>query len=175
MTLRRFMTIAIAVMLIGTHVAMALSTYDIEWAENAGGSASEQYNSVTAVADGYVAVGYSYSNDAPWGNNGDNDAIIVKYDLNGNVVWAENAGGNYDDHYYSVTAVADGYVAVGYSWSTDAIWGNNGGGDAIIVKYDLSGNVVWAENAGGSASEYYESVTAEAGGELGGGSVSCYE
>jgi hypothetical protein len=105
------------------------------WAENAGGSGRDYYESVTAVADGYVAVGSSDSTDAIWGNNGGSDAIIVKYDLNGNVVWVENAGGSASDRYDSVTAVADGYVVVGSSYSTDALWGNNGSTDAIIVKY----------------------------------------
>ena len=130
----------------------------IAWSHNAGGTHLDRFNSVIVIDDGYIAVGYSRSTDAIWGNNGSDDAIIVKYDLDGTVVWSFNAGGSGYEEYSSVSSTSDGYIAVGYSTSTDTIWGNNGGTDAVIVKYDLDGTVLWSHNVGGSGYDQYTSV-----------------
>ena len=55
--------------------------------------------------------GFSYSVDAPWGNNGLGDAIIVKYDFCGNMIWTENFGGEGVDIFQSVATAHDGFVA----------------------------------------------------------------
>ncbi|MCL2032223.1 MAG: hypothetical protein FWH45_00050 [Methanomassiliicoccaceae archaeon] len=149
---------------------------DVVWAKNFGGSGTDYFESVTAVSDGFVAVGYSSGNsfgNGDWAGvtgKGNVDAIVVKYDNNGDVVWAKNFGGSHDDRYYSVVAVSDGVVAVGYSsgnsfgngdWAGVASKGNV---DGIIVKYDNNGDVVWAKNSGDMKNNMYYSVTAVPGG-----------
>jgi len=145
---------------------------NVQWKKNFGGNAADYYRSVTAVSDGFVVVGYSASDSFGNGDwtgvtgKGDVDAIIVKYDKAGNVQWKRNFGGNANNYYYSVTAVSDGFVAVGHSYSGS--FGNGdwtgvsgkGGVDAIVVKYDNAGNVQWKKNYGGNAGDYYSSVTA---------------
>jgi len=145
---------------------------NVGWKSNFGGRDDDYFNSVIAVPDGTVAVGYS-----KWSsfNTGDwegiagqlnADAIIVKYDNAGNVVWKKNFGGSNDDVYYSVMAVSDGIVAVGYSAEYSFNAGDwtgitaKGGYDAVIVKYDNNGNVVWKKNFGGSSVDYYYSIVA---------------
>ena len=73
-----------------------------------------------------------------------NDAIIVKYDANSNMLWKRNFGGGSGDNFYSVVSAPDGgSVAVGYSYinNTGDLIGitGKGGIDAIIVKYDDDG------------------------------------
>jgi len=92
------------------------------------------------------------------------DMFIVKYDTNGNVVWAKSAGGvgingtnttcvGVD---IAVDANENPYVT-GYFYGPDIIFGSDTlinvagiGNDMFIVKYDASGTVVWAKSAGGS-------------------------
>ena len=133
---------------------------NVIWAKSAGGTHTTHFNSVAVAADGYVAVGISMSTDAPWGNYGAADAIIVKYDFDGNIVWAVNTGGTDSEEYTSVAAAPDGYVAVGFSYSKDAPWGSNDGIDAvaIIVKYDRQGHMVWSKHAGGTGGDFFRSV-----------------
>jgi len=149
---------------------------NIVWKKNFGGSDEDYYNSVTAVSDGIVAIGYSKANSfntGDWTGNtgkGSTDAIIVKYDNAGNIAYQKNFGGSDEDYYNSVTAVSDGIVAVGYSkansFNTGDWMGYTGKGysDATIVKYDNSGNSVWKKNFGGSDTDYNDCVTATSDG-----------
>jgi len=146
---------------------------EVVWKKNFGGSGSDYFYSVTAVSDGIVAVGNSWApsfGNGDWSGvtgTGDNDAIIVKYDNNGEVVWKKNFGGSSMDYFYSVTVVSDGIVAVGNSWEESFDTGDwtdfptkGGTTDAIIVKYDNSGEVVWKKNFGGNGDDYFYSVIA---------------
>ena len=115
-----------------------------------GGSGNDFYESVTETTDGgYVAVGYQQSQ-----SQGNNDALIVKYDSNLNVITQKGLGGSSHDYYQSVTETTDGgYVAVGFQNSQ-----GQGSYDALIVKYDSNLNLVTQKGLGGSSSDYYQSV-----------------
>ncbi len=145
---------------------------NILWKKNFGGAGPDIYTSVTAVSDGIIAAGRSeiasYDTGDWTGVEGKGlwDAIIVKYDNNGNVLWKKSFGGAGNDYYNAVTEVADGVVAVGFSGGNSfgvGDWENiegRGGQDAIIVKYDNDGNIVWQNILGGSGSDTYNSVKA---------------
>ena len=164
-------------------IANTANAQDVLWKRSFGGIWGDKYLSVTSVSDGIVAVGYSshYSfGTGDWTDvtakgvgsiyypeDDEYDAIIVKYNNIGDVVWKKNFGGNDEDVYNSVTAVSDGIIAVGYSGISSFGSGDwvgvmgKGRGNAIIVKYDNSGNVVWKKNFGenGVYSYWYSSVT----------------
>ena len=125
------------------------------------------------VTDGYVAVGYSNSfGSGDWATvtgKGSRDAIFVKYDMSGEIVWKRNFGGSSSDSYNSVTAISNGYVAVGSSgarsfgngdWEGVTTTGYNYCTDSIIVKYNAIGDVVWKKNLCGPSDDNYSSVTA---------------
>ena len=141
------------------------------WEKSFGGQWGDDFEGITAVSDGFVAVGSTCNSWGDWQDipsRGFNDAIIVKFDFDGNVVWKRRFGGSHHESFVSVTTVSDGVVAVGNSahdsfgsgdWEDENIVGK-GESDAIIVKYDFAGNVVWKKNFGGSDYDFYHSVTA---------------
>jgi len=141
----------------------------ITWKKHFGGSSHDHYNSVVALSDGMVAVGCSeIVSDGDWTGvvgRGWYDAIIVKYNNDGNTVWKNYFGGNEYDEYNSVTVTTDGIIAVGYSRENSFSNGDwtdihgKGDWDAIIVKYGNDGNVIWKKNFGGSGQDNYLSIS----------------
>jgi hypothetical protein len=160
---------------------------NVVWAKTFGGSGgTDVFAAITSVSDGIVAVGYSSSGsfgDGDWANvttKGGNDAIIVKYDYNGNIVWRKNFGGSGRDEFLSVTVTSDGVIAAGSSGSDsfgDGDWADTqglGGFDAIIVRYDNSGEVLWQESSGGASLDRFHSVMAVLGGVVAAGRTGEY-
>jgi hypothetical protein len=155
---------------------LGIGAANAQWIKNFGGSYDDEYASVTAVSDGVIAVGNSERLSFGTGDwtgvegRGSNDAIVVKYNSAGDIVWKKNFGGGKEDYFFGVTAVSDGIVAVGVSYSFgNGDWTGVTGhldssgkdsGDAAIVKFDDNGNVVWKKNFGGGGNDEYLSVTA---------------
>ena len=148
---------------------------DVVWKKAFDWGWSFSFNSVIAVSDGYVAVGNSNQDTADWDGfegKGYGDAIIVKLDKNGDIVWKNNFGGERADEFVSVISDGTGYVAVGTS--NENSFGNgdwegvegNGTDEAIIVKYDVYGNFVWAKSFGGSSWDCFESLVSTGDGYL---------
>jgi prepilin-type N-terminal cleavage/methylation domain-containing protein len=121
-----------------------------------GGKYLDVFNDIKQTSDGgYIAVGRSNSEIITkygTGNNGKYDAIIVKFDSEGNVVWSKNFGGSNDDEYNSVIEFVNGYIAVGRTTSDDGDVTDHKGGidDALIVSYDHNGNVLHKRSFGSS-------------------------
>lgn len=113
----------------------------LEWNRNFGGSDYDYFYSVASVSGGgYVMVGGSDSidGDVTGLNRGGQDAIVAKYDASGALEWNDNFGGSDTDELFAVAStMRGGFVAAGYSDSTDGDLSelNLGRVDAIIVKY----------------------------------------
>ncbi len=144
------------------------------WKKNFGGEADDRFNSVITTQDGYVAVGYSDGDSFGTGDwedfrdKGYEDAIIVKFDKNGNIVWKKNFGGTDSTSFSQIIADEDGYVVVGeacwydeYEPGTNDFAGIYGNGycDGIIVKFDTDGNVIWKKIFGGYDDDRFLSVS----------------
>ena len=135
---------------------------NMQWQKSWGGNNNEEYSNITQTPDGgVIAFGYSQSSDIEGlPNKGSHDAIIVKYDKNGNMLWQKSWGGNNYDVFKGLISLENGdLVAYGQSSSVD-IEGiiNIGRNDAIIVKFDKDGNLLWQKNWGGTRSEYFNDI-----------------
>ncbi|RTE11199.1 beta strand repeat-containing protein [Paenibacillus whitsoniae] len=135
------------------------------WKKNIGGTLSDSFFSVQQTLDGgLIAVGESSSTNGDFSGIGfgGNDAVIVKMDASGNVLWKKGFGGSSDDGFRDVQQIADGsYIATGHSISTTGgnISGTNKGDyDGIIVKYDALGNYQWYKSFGGSGTDKFTAV-----------------
>ena len=69
-------------------------------------------------------------------------------------------GGSQDDELYASAATADGgYIAVGFTTSSDGdIKDFRGGSDVWIVRYDANGNALWNKTFGGSKSDWGQGI-----------------
>jgi hypothetical protein len=118
-----------------------------------GGSGVDSANSISlALDDGYIVAGYSSSNDIlGLLNNGSEDAYVIKLLPDGTVDWQKMFGGSGLDFATSIQqTIDDGYIAAGYSASTDILGLTmHGVLDFYVVKLDQDGNVDWQEMYGG--------------------------
>ena len=90
------------------------------------------------------------------------EGFLVKFDANGNRLWATYYGGTgYENIAVSVATDASGNVYLaGLTTSTDSIASGGfqntfvGSGDAFLVKFDANGNRLWATYYGGGTQAY---------------------
>ncbi len=146
------------------------------WAKNYGGTSNEWGYGIATDINGNVYITGAYtSSSASFGsstltNVGGSDVFLVKCDTNGNVLWADNAGGSiYSDGATSVSVDTSGNAYItGYYLSSPILFGsisltNTGGTDNFFVtKYNTSGSVVWAKSAGVNDGGQGNSIKADA-------------
>ena len=109
-----------------------------------------------ANTDGTLMVaGYSSSssiNDATF-NKGSDDAILMKLQSDGTVIWTKSYGGNDQDYLTSITTTADGgYALVGGTMSHNSgdVGANHGDRDCWVIKTDGNGVLNWQKTYGGT-------------------------
>ncbi len=156
------------------------------WAKAPTGNTANDYlSSVSADLKGDIfATGYFASSSLTFGANtimntgGYRDVFIVKYDTNGNAIWAKNAGGS-DGDAFGESVATDGkgnvYVAGYFNCSTitfGAVTLTDTGytySTSFLVKYSANGNVLWARTPGANTSNAMFGVWADSKGVYGGG------
>ncbi len=89
--------------------------------------------------------------------SGNNDAVLVKYDGSGNLVWTRLTGtaGTWAYTYKGAVDASGNIYMTGETWGAQA--GNTATGDAdhLLIKYDASGNLLWVRQDGAVGGEAY--------------------
>lgn len=121
-----------------------IAKYDVNgnvlWAKSGTGGTPYFYNqgfsvSIDASGNAYIT-GEVVSPSITFGSTTipGNGLFLVKYDTNGNVIWAESGGGKG----YGVSAETNGNLFL-TGWD----------GGVLIAKYDTNGNMIWGQIAAG--------------------------
>ncbi|MBI3511564.1 MAG: T9SS type A sorting domain-containing protein [Bacteroidetes bacterium] len=150
------------------------------WAKSAGGNSFDGANSIYADGTGNIYVAGNFiSSSIVFGsttltNTWNGQMFLVKYDVNGNVIWAQSASGSNANGAQSVSGDPSGNIVVAGFFSSSTIsfgsttltnpFPNNA--DMFVVKYDSNGNPQWATNSGGDPYTYPSSVCADASGNV---------
>ncbi len=155
-------------------------TPDWAWAKSAGTISNEYGNAVCTDADGNAYItGTFQGSSITFGsyvlhntNAGTLDIFVVKYDANGNVLWAKSGGGTNRDLPYGICTDSRGNVCVtGYFQSSSLSFGgithingsdNPGERDIFIVKYDTNGNLQWSKSFVGNRDDFSYSICSDA-------------
>lgn len=107
-------------------------------------------NAVPSVDGGFVLVGRNYSTNLGATLKGESDALIVKYDNNGNRQWIKHFGGSKSEYGYGLINTSDGgYLISGTTGSSDVGLTIKGRDDAFLLKLDKNGNKSWVNSLGG--------------------------
>ncbi len=134
------------------------------WAQSprSSSSASGSRIVVDSAGNSYVAgtfTGTNYFGSTNLVSRGYSDALLLKYDPDGNLLWAQQAGGEYVDSAAGLALdAADNLYLLANIRSTNAgfggyffsVKGTNTCQNLVVAKYNPSGSVVWAKLYGGT-------------------------
>ena len=115
------------------------------------------FHSVITVEDGYIVVG-SYEKDQSQKAAQVRDALIVKYDKEGNMIWRRTFSSLDNSSFTKVIEAGGGYVVVGQSIYADRDFGTSADGGGVILKYSKDGELLWKTFHGGTKSAIFHSV-----------------
>ncbi|MDR0591867.1 MAG: hypothetical protein LBG60_01135 [Bifidobacteriaceae bacterium] len=138
------------------------------WAKTLGGSSADAFNTLMATADGgFIAAGYTYSDDGDFPRSrGEEDAVVARFDATGEMEWAKTLGGEGPDMFNALAETEDGgFIAVGetHSFSGDFPPSKNAG-DALLARFDPTGELLWAKTLGGNDFDSLSAVAMTADG-----------
>lgn len=103
-----------------------------------GGPGNEVATSAIESNNGIVIAGHVTS------VNGNQDALLIRLNASGNLVWQNRFGAGQADVFHCVTATPDGgFLATGETRSFGA-----GKADVFLIKVDASGSIVWSKTLG---------------------------
>ena len=160
-------------------VAKYSSIGNTDWSLGYGGSLDDYGNSVAVrknnvyVTGGFNSASINFSTTTLTNASaGTSDALLTKYDLGGNAMWAKKSGGTDSEagNCVAVDVAGNVYATGFFSSSTimfDAITVTNsafGTRDLFIATYDGSGNALWAIEEGDAFDETAYCISVNASG-----------
>jgi hypothetical protein len=148
------------------------------WVNNSGGPDFDAGSSISVDKKGNCYVTGYFIGDVTFGtyhltSYGGQDIFIVKYDPNGNCLWARHAGsktnGMWPDEGQGISTDNKGNCYVTGSFSDTATFGTihlagQGYNDIFISKYNTDGNILWAKLAGGKLDDEGCCISSDANG-----------
>ena len=133
------------------------------WARQYGGPFLDFLTEVVVVNDEVYTTGNFSGSDYNIGgtaftNSGGNEVVIIKLDVNGDVVWVRQANGSGEDIPTSIAADPSGNIYIGghfsgsfLSFTTSGTLVNAGAIDGFIAKFNPAGTFQWVKNIGGGS------------------------
>jgi len=115
-----------------------------------------------AIITGRFDSTVTFGETDPLTSLGGSDICVVKYDVDGNVLWASQAGGTESDAGNGIAALPDGGAVV--AGRLQRVVGTGGIDDVFVARYNAGGTQVWARQDGGSDFDMGYAVAALADG-----------
>lgn len=86
------------------------------------------------------------------GLGGDSDAVVIKYDFDGNVVWTRHFGTEGREELEGVVVKQGSVYVAGVTFGTLGE-SSAGSADVFVRKYDIDGNEIWTRQFGSAGNE----------------------
>ncbi len=143
---------------------------NVVWKKTFGGTGVDRCLDLWKTIDGnFIVVGETESTDGHFpATHGSRDVVLMKIDLNGNILWAKTFGGNSIDRGITVRQKPNGeYVVLASTQSTtDQVSGFQGFRDIWVFRTDVNGNFLGQRCLGGTSAEEPGGLELAANGDL---------
>ncbi len=155
---------------------------ELIWSTYVGGTNADNINQLFIQGNELLVAGTSASANFPTldagtyfqSYSGGNDAFIMKFNNNNELVWSSFFGGSLNDLGNSITANNNYIFLAGHTNSTNLPMANPntgnffqnalaGGYDGYIAQFSISGNLLWSSYIGGSGFDKINSICTENG------------
>ena len=104
-----------------------------------------------------ISVGYSEATNLEFSPLGRRDAIIVKFNSNGEKEWIKNYGGNNDDEFFTINETSDGgFIVTGKTSSDNSNIKDSEGKNNVFIKFDKNGDLVFKKSFPGEIKDAIE-------------------
>lgn len=123
---------------------------EIVWSETFAGLMDNFH--LARIDSGYLVCGTAAVSTHYFGNKGKDDGFVIRTDMEGRMLWAQNYGGSAGDYLSGLGVTSAGEILLtGSSFSSDGdLTTHRGKGDCWVMKTDGDGRVLWSQNYGGS-------------------------
>ncbi len=144
----------------------------VQWQKRVGGTGLDIGNRLTALSDGnFLIAASTSSNDGDIHGNhgvgGFTDGLLLKVDINGNVLWSQCFGGSKNEELLDIQIIAGKTFVAGYANSTDGdIPPSQKNYDVWLLALDVNGNKIFSKIYGGSQNDVAYAMTQGADGSL---------
>lgn len=120
-----------------------------QWSRNYTFSPTDRLNCIKKIPDGsFVMAGFSLSNI-----NQSKDALLIKIDEYGNLIWSKTYGTIQDEIAHSMDIASDGSFSIVIEVST-----LDNGADVGLIKTSAQGDSLWTKFYGGIQNDYGYSI-----------------
>ncbi|MEM6697867.1 MAG: hypothetical protein AAF599_05700, partial [Bacteroidota bacterium] len=121
------------------------------WKRTIGGNADDPCEAIVQMEDdGYILVGHGES----FGDDGDRDVYVVRYDLNGNMQWTKFYDEAFKEFAHDALVTPKGEVIIVGEIQNDPSVEK----DAYLLKINAFGDFKWSQSFGGDGEEGISSV-----------------
>jgi hypothetical protein len=134
----------------------------IAWARRGGGSSDDVFRAIDTDRFGNIYTTGNFKSTSTFSGTsttlqsaGRNDISVIKWDKNGNLIWAKHFGSNGEDLGYDVATDKSNHIIICGTFSNSVQFGpytltsTGSATNGFVAKLDSSGNVLWAQAATG--------------------------
>lgn len=150
------------------------------WAKGTNGLCHIESHDFALDSNGYIYITGNFDcTSVTFGNitltrQGIRDIFVVKYDTNGNVVWANNIMAGHENYFGNNRITVDHnnnvFIAGTFYNSPiklgDTIYYNHGFSDIYLAKYTNSGQFLWGKTYGGQGGDNVNSICTDTEGNI---------
>lgn len=146
------------------------------WAKKMGGADSDKAYGIAVQNNNIYVTGYfvdraGFAPGDSLNGRGGTDAFLAKFDSNGNLSWAVQAGDTGFERGWDIMINVNGDIVITGEEGGYAQFGNNfivgaGNEDMFLAAYDANGNNRWALRAGGAEDDIGRGLTHDADGNI---------